>query len=60
MGVSNGFYYYHEQSYDDYFHAHRFFHILDSFLWEIPRSEITESKGTDIIMALERYCQNAF
>lgn len=40
-----------------------FMHITFSVFWipswEIPRSEITEAKGTDIIIVLERYCQNA-
>lgn len=57
-----GSFYHYTWLYQDqeYFHAHHSFHVLDSLLWEIPRSEITEAKGTDIIIALEIYCQNAF
>lgn len=53
--------YYHKQLHNAYyFCTYHFFHILDSFLWKSPRSEVTKAKGTDIIIALERYCQNAF
>lgn len=39
---------------DNYFHAyHSFFHILDSFFRNIPRSEIIESKGTNVIISPE-------
>lgn len=43
-----------------YFCTYHFFHILDSLFRKIPRSEVTEAKVTDIIIALERYCQDAF
>lgn len=43
-----------------YFCTYHFFHILGSLFWKIPRSEVTEAKVTDIIIALERYCQDAF